>query len=122
MNRTIPIILSASAVTVPALIEPALAAASTRTYYGRSVHMSYGNVRVGIKVSGSRMTLVWASAPLDRPRSKQINDHAVPILDREALRSQSVRGIHTVSGASLTSYAFQASLANAMSQARLSGA
>ena len=120
MNRGIPIILSAGAVGVPMLAEPEIAAAAT--YYGPSVHMSYGNVRVGIKVSGSRMTLVWATAPLDRPRSKQINSRAVPILDREAMSSQSVRGVHKVSGASLTSYAFEQSLAKAMAQAHLRGA
>lgn len=122
MNRSIPIILSATAVGGPALAEPVAAAAATRTYYGSVVHMTYGNVQVGIKVSGSRMTLVWARAPLDRPRSKQINERAVPILDREALSSQSVRGVHKVSGASLTTYAFQASLAKAMSEAHLRGA
>lgn len=122
MNRSIPAILSATAVTIPALAEPVAAAASSRTYYGPPVHMTYGNVQVGIKVSGSRMTLVWANAPLDRPRSRQINDHAVPILDREALTAQSVRGVHKVSGASLTTFAFQASLARAMSAAHLGGA
>jgi hypothetical protein len=60
--------------------------------------------------------------PIERPQSRQINDHAVPILDREALQAQSVSGVHKVSGASLTTTAFKASLQNAMAQAHLRGA
>jgi uncharacterized protein with FMN-binding domain len=122
MNRSIRIILSTTAAGAPGLAEPVAAAAVVHTYYGPPVHMTYGNVQVGIKVCGSRMTLVWASAPKDRPQSRQINNRAVPILDREALQAQRVRGVNKVSGASLTSYAFQASLARAMAKAGLAGA
>jgi uncharacterized protein with FMN-binding domain len=129
LNRSIPFLFGMAVATIPATVAtiPAIAkssavTAATRTYYGTSVHMTYGRVQVGIKVSGSRMTLVWANAPVDTAHSKQINTHAVPILGREALSAQSVRGIHKVSGASLTSFAFESSLANAMAKAQLAGA
>lgn len=116
MNRTLPIFIGATAMAFPAIAEAA------HTYVGPAVHQSYGPVQVKITVVGKRITKVTASAPMDRPRSKQIDRRAVPILDREALQAQSVRGVHKVSGASLTSTAFEASLANAMAKAHLPGA
>ena len=122
MNRSIPLLAGAMAVAVPVVADAPVAAAAVRTYYGPPRHMTYGNVQVGIKVSGGRMVLVFGHAPLDRPQSRQINDRAMPILEREAMRAQSVRGIHKVSGASLTTFAFEASLAKAMAEANLPGA
>ncbi|MEA2196528.1 MAG: hypothetical protein QOJ25_579 [Solirubrobacteraceae bacterium] len=121
VSRTLPILLGTTAVTVP-VWAGAAAGATVKTYYGPPVHMQYGPVQVGIKVSGSRMTLVFGHGPTDRPRSKQIQARALPILEREALQAQSVRGIHKVSGASLTTFAFEASLAKAMATAHLRGA
>lgn len=88
-------------------------AASSRTYYGPSVNMQWGPVRVGIGVSGKRLLRVFASAPTERSRSASINNRAVPILDREALSAKSAK-IHSVSGATLTSRAFESSLASAL--------
>ena len=68
INRTIPFVLGATAVTIPSFAAPAAAAAATRTYYGPPVHMQYGPVQVGIKVSGSKMVLVFGHGPTDRPR------------------------------------------------------
>lgn len=121
IHRTLPILLGTTAVTIPAWAGPAIGA-TTRTYYGPPVHMQFGPVQVGIKVSGSRMVLVFGHGPTDRPRSKQIQARALPILEREALQAQSVRGVHKVSGASLTTFAFEASLAHAMAAAHLRGA
>lgn len=121
INRTLPVLLGTTAMAIPALAEPALGA-TVRTYYGPRVRMRYGPVQVGIKVSGSRMVLVFGHGPTDLPRSRQIQLRAIPILDREALAAQSVRGIHKVSGASLTTFAFEASLAKAMAAAHLRGA
>jgi uncharacterized protein with FMN-binding domain len=116
-------VTAAALATAAAADQAATAVASrSRTYVGRTVQQALGPVRVTITVSGKRMTKVTARAPLDSSTSRQINDHAVPILDREALRTQSVRGIHKVSGASLTTFAFEASLQNAMAQAHLPGA
>jgi uncharacterized protein with FMN-binding domain len=124
MNRRLPAIVGATVLTIPAVLETSAIASSagTRTYYGPTIHMQYGGVRVNVDVSGGRMVRVWAFGPMDRPRSKQINGRAIPILEREAMSAQSVRGVHKVSGASLTSFAFQASLARDMSVAHLRGA
>jgi uncharacterized protein with FMN-binding domain len=101
---------------------PARAYKRGRRFAGKPATMSFGPVQVTITVVGKHMKKVSASAPEDRPRSRAINQHAVPILVHEALHSQSVRGVHKVSGASLTSGAFLLSLANAMAKAGLPGA
>ncbi len=138
MKRALPIAISAALALSPtatgvaaaeralksetARKAPARVAKRGRRFAGKPVSMSYGPVQVTIVVAGKRMKRVSASAPEDRPRSKSINQHAVPILVHEALRAQSVRGVHKVSGASLTSGAFLVSLANAMAKADLPGA
>jgi uncharacterized protein with FMN-binding domain len=122
-HRSIPFVLGATVAAVPAVAQPAIAtAAAVRTYYGPVVRMPFGPVQVGIKVSGSRVTVAWASGPTNNPICKLINRHALPILDREAVQAQTVSGVHRVSGASLSSGAFKKSLAGAMAKARLAGA
>ncbi len=125
MNRTRHSMLLASA-TMAALsgltVAAGAAASSTRTYVGAAVHQNYGPVQVTITVLGEHMTKVKATAPKDYARSRQINGRAVPILTKEALKAQNVEGVHKVSGASLTTTAFEASLANAMAKAHLPGA
>lgn len=135
MNRTLPFLISAAvafssgsagvahaAATAERAPKIAAASAASKRYVGKVVQQSYGPVQVKIVVAGKRMTKVSATAPEDRPQSRQINQHAVPILVHEALRAQSVRGVHKVSGASLTTNAFLASLATAMAKAHLPGA
>lgn len=122
MNRTLPISIIATVAAMPGVAEAASVASSAKTYVGKAVHQNYGPVQVTITVAGTRITNVTATAPKDYPESVQINRHAVPILDREALQAQSVSGVHKVSGASLTSKAFKASLKSAMTQAGLPGA
>ena len=123
MNRNIPCLLASAAAAAPLAAQPATAlAAGSRIYYGPAVHMAYGPVRVEIRVTGSHMTMVWASTPREYPLCVQINRHAVPILVNEALQAQSVSGVHRVSGASLTTGAFKRSLAAAMAAAHLAGA
>jgi uncharacterized protein with FMN-binding domain len=122
-HRTIPCLLAASAIAASAVEMPAAAlAAGTHFDYGPSVRTVYGPVRVEIRVTGSRITAVWASAPHHYALSVQINRHAVPALVRETLQAQSAAGVHRVSGASLTSAAFKSSLAGAMLAAHLPGA
>lgn len=119
--RAIPFLIGATTAALSGLTAAA-GASSARTYVGAAVHQNYGPVQVTITVVGEHMTKIRATAPEDNARSHQINNRAVPILDREALKAQSVRGVHKVSGASLTTTAFEASLANAMAKAHLTGA
>jgi uncharacterized protein with FMN-binding domain len=97
---------------------PAAAKVSSRSFTGRSVNTRYGRVQVTIVVSGRRLISVGASAPTSPPRAAQITARAVPALSREALQAQSAH-IHTVSGATMTSHAFETSLASALSAAHL---
>lgn len=87
------------------------------TYTGASSTNKYGTIRVGITVSGGRMTAVRVSYPTSPSRTASINARAVPKLKQEALTAQSAR-VATVSGASYTSSSFRASLQSALTTAR----
>jgi len=113
--RTMPIFVGVAMAGMPGT-------ATAKTYAGKPVHQQYGEVQVKITVSKGRIAKVMTSAPEEYARSKEINSHAVPIYDREALSTQKVSGVHKVSGASLTWTAFDASLAEAMKEAHLHGA
>jgi uncharacterized protein with FMN-binding domain len=80
--------------------------------------MRYGPVKVRITVKGKRITNVTATAPTERPRSKVINQQALPILRQEVLKAQSAR-IFVVSGATLTSDAYATSLQSAIKKAHV---
>jgi uncharacterized protein with FMN-binding domain len=114
MRRSIPLLMT----TVTALAPTAVAAAATHTYRGPATSMRWGPVAVTITVSGKRVTAISATVPTERPRSKIINSRAVPQLRSEALAAQSYR-IHAVSGATLTSQAFEGSLHAALHAAHL---
>jgi len=97
---------------------PVALAAASKVYHGSRVNMRWGTVQVTITVRGRRVTAVTATAPTERPRSNQINSRAVPTLRSETLRAQSAR-INSVSGATLTSRAFDSSLQYALTKAHL---
>jgi uncharacterized protein with FMN-binding domain len=99
-------------------VAPAVAKVSSRSYTGPSVNTRYGRVQVTIVVSGRRLISVGASGPTSPPRAAQTTARAVPALSREALQAQSAH-IHTVSGATMTSHAFETSLASALRAAHL---
>jgi uncharacterized protein with FMN-binding domain len=111
----VPVFLAAAPTTLP-VVE--VAAAATRTYAGPPGGMRFGPVKVTIQVNGSRIVGLSATAPTSHPRSAFINNKAVPILRREVLQAQSTH-IHAVSGATLTSRAFYASLLGAVHAAHL---
>jgi uncharacterized protein with FMN-binding domain len=119
-SRSVTAAVAATAVLTPTatVLAPVALAASSRTYRGSAVSMHYGPVQVTITVQGHKVTAVSATAPTDRPRSKFINDRAVPILRSEALRAQSA-SVNKVSGATLTSRAFASSLSSALHAAHL---
>ena len=120
MNRRIPVLATAVAAAVgPATtVADVAVAASSKTYYGSTASMKYGPVAVAIRVSGRRIVAISATYPTERARSASINGRAIPTLRSEALRAQSAR-IHSVSGATLTSSAFDRSLQSALTKAHL---
>lgn len=80
----------------------------------------YGPVQLRILVRGSRLVDVTAlQLPADEPRSVEINRVAAPLLRAEALRAQSA-AVDVVSGATITSDAYQAALQSALGKAGLS--
>jgi uncharacterized protein with FMN-binding domain len=112
----VPVIFVAAPPALPVI--EAAAAAPVKTYTGPPGNMRFGPVQVTIKVNGNRIASISATAPTGHPRSAFINNKAVPILRREVLQAQSAR-VHAVSGATLTSRAFYASLLGALHAAHL---
>ncbi len=121
MHRSVPAVIGAvgalapTGVALTATAEAALHAStsSTRYYSGSKVSTRYGVVQVAISVSGRRVLNVSATLPTDRPRSAFINGKAGPILRSEALKAQSAK-IQKVSGATVTSQAYDQSLQAAL--------
>jgi len=74
--------------------------------------MQWGNVQVTIITSQGKIINVKAKAPNHTSRSKLINSVALPVLKHEVLKAQSAQ-IQSLSGATLTSNAYIASLATA---------
>ena len=80
--------------------------------------MRWEPVQVTIIVTGKRITDVRSSAPMERPRSAYINKQAIPLLRSEMLQAQSAN-VDLISGATMTSEAFDASLQAALKTARI---
>jgi uncharacterized protein with FMN-binding domain len=131
MNRSLPLTVLTVAAVAPPVAAPWLAVASAstvataaatktkaRVVTGPSVNMRWGPVRVRITVKGRRITNATATAPTERPKSRSINQRALPILRQEVLRAQSAR-IFVVSGATLTSDAYGTSLQAAITKAHV---
>lgn len=95
------------------------ASAADGSYTGGSVSTRFGDVQVGITVSGGTITDVVALQLTDHDRrSVQISNRAAPILRSEVLQSQSAQ-VDSVSGATYTSDAYLTSLQSALDQAGL---
>jgi len=90
------------------------------TYTGDAAATRWGDVQVAITVSGGRITAVDVPVhPSGNRHDEEINGHALPILTRETLRAQSA-DIDAVSGATVTSEGYVASLQSALDAAHLS--
>lgn len=86
-------------------------------YTGSVQDAYYGNVQVQIAITnGKIINVTFLQHPGDNGTSRFINSQAMPMLTQEALQVQSAQ-VNIVSGASATSQAFQASLADALTQA-----
>jgi uncharacterized protein with FMN-binding domain len=82
---------------------------------GPLVNYFYGVLSVKVTANGKKITAVTIGSITDggNPRSIQIDQYSVPILEQEALAAQSST-IQSVSGASYTSAGFQMSLQYAL--------
>jgi len=111
---------SASASPAPSASASAPAAApapaATTTVTGSAVDTRYGAVQVKVTFSGTTITAIdTVQYPNRSSRDVEINDQALPILQQEALASQSAN-IDTVSGATYTSEGYIQSLQSAIDQ------
>ena len=91
------------------------AATGVRTVTGPLVNYYYGELSVKVTANGKKITAVTIGSITDggNPRSQQIDQYAIPILEPEAIAAQSYN-IQSVSGASYTSAGFQLSLQYAL--------
>lgn len=88
------------------------------SYTGSVADAYYGNIQVKATIQNGKISDVqFLTYPQDRSTSININNQAMPVLKSEAIQSQSAN-VSIVSGATDTSYAFQQSLAAALSQAQ----
>jgi uncharacterized protein with FMN-binding domain len=83
------------------------------SYTGSVQDAFYGNIQVQAVISSGKIL----QFPNDNRTSQYINSQADPMLAQEAIQKQSAN-VDIVSGASASSQAFQASLADALSQAK----
>jgi uncharacterized protein with FMN-binding domain len=120
MNRRTSAVALATLTLGPQIALPvtAASAATGKLYTGRTASMRWGPVTVRIRVRNHKIVNIGATVPTERRRSEEINSRAVPVLKSEALRAQSSR-VNAVSGATMTSDAYAASLRSAMSKAGL---
>ena len=111
---------AAAAVTAltPVAMPGTAAAATTKTYKGAVERTQYSDVQVFITVTGKKSKSLSISANPQDQQSYQREAYALPILRKEALRTQSYK-IHLVSGVTTTSEAFVYSLYSAMRHAHL---
>jgi uncharacterized protein with FMN-binding domain len=92
-----------------------VAPSGPQTVTGPTVNYYYGILSVKVTTSGHAITGVTIGTINDggNPRSQQIDQYAIPILEQEAMSAQNSQ-IQSVSGASYTSAGFQMSLQDAL--------
>lgn len=89
------------------------------TYTGETVQTRWGPVQVQITVADGAITKATAVVyPNGNFRDQEINAYALPILEQEVLDAQGA-GIDAVTGATVTSDGYVASLQSALDQAHL---
>lgn len=120
-----PVIIPPTPTTVPpTAVAQAPAPASNQsqfkdgTYTGPQVDAQWGMVQVQAVIQQGKIANVQVvQYPSDRRTSVRINNQAVPYLQQEAVQLQSAN-VDIITGATLTSEAFQMSLQYALNQAK----
>jgi uncharacterized protein with FMN-binding domain len=107
-----------AAAPVPtATVASALGTYKDGTYTGYQANAFYGTVQVKVVIKGGKITSVqFVNYPQDRRTSQRINAVATQYLQSEAIQAQGAN-VDIVSGATLTSEAFMASLQSALDSA-----
>jgi uncharacterized protein with FMN-binding domain len=96
--------------------------AVTKTVTGDVETDRYGNTQVKVTIKNGKITEVAVLAYNDGdPRSAQISESAIPTLRTEVLTKQTA-AVDTVSGATYTSNAYEASLQSALDKAGFTSA
>src|SRR4051812_45900010 len=109
--------LPSAAATAPVAGASPAAGSGSRTATGDAIDTQYGAAQVRVTVSGGRITAVQAlQLQGDDPKSVQISSSAEPQLRASALAKQSA-AIDAVSGATITSASYEASLQSALDKA-----
>ncbi|GAA5703476.1 FMN-binding protein [Streptomyces avermitilis] len=90
---------------------------STTTATGAAVSTQFGNTQVRVTIKSGKITDIEPlQIPSNEPQSVQISNGAVPTLRESALSKQSA-AIDSVSGATITSKSYAASLQSALDKA-----
>jgi uncharacterized protein with FMN-binding domain len=90
---------------------------ATKVVTGDAIATRYGNAQVRVTIAGGRITKVEAlQLQGNDPKSVQISGGAEPVLRASVLQKQSA-AVDTVSGATITSASYEASLQSALDQA-----
>ena len=102
---------------------PSTPAPATKTVTGASVVVSegrreYGLITVQLTLVDGKITKAVASEPTADERSREIASFSIPVLNREAVSSQTAQ-IDAVSGATITSGAYAQSLQSAIDKAKV---
>src|SRR3954453_18664358 len=93
------------------------ATSGTKTVTGDAINTRYGNAQVRVTIKDGKITGVEAlQLQGNDPKSVQISGSAEPLLRQSALAKQSA-AIDTVSGATITSASYEASLQSALDKA-----
>jgi uncharacterized protein with FMN-binding domain len=88
------------------------------TYTGGQVDAFYGIVQVQTVIQNGKITnVIPLNYPQDRRTSARINSIAIPYLQQEVIQAQNAN-VDIISGATLTSQAFEISLQSALDKAR----
>ncbi len=117
VSKTTPVLTKPTTTTV-SLVSTSMSGYKDGVYTGKTIDAYYGNVQVKVAVSRGVITNVSTlQSPGNRRQSISINNHALPVLQSEAVSSQTA-DINAVSGATYTSAAYKQSLASAISQAK----
>jgi uncharacterized protein with FMN-binding domain len=107
-----------AAATRTTVAKPPATGLKSGTFIGAGYRHEYGTVRVTITISGGAVTAATATYPTDRATSRSINERAVPKLNSWAVAAKTSANISTVSGATLTSDAYEKSLQSALDKAK----